>query len=151
MVEPMADAEVFHGFGVVSIPVAAVAVDAPRDDYDLAMDTKHELIDALGDIQEAAEANISRNREITRRARWLRERLSAEDPLHATVESEPRPLIVEMVTDNIASMQEMGLRLRRAQVRALRDEGLTMTEIAELYGVTRQRISALMRERSTGD
>ena len=38
-------------------------------------------------------------------------------------------------------------RLRRAQAAALHDEGLTMDRIAELFGVTRQRISQILRSR----
>jgi predicted transcriptional regulator len=36
-------------------------------------------------------------------------------------------------------------RLRRAQAAALREEGLTVQDVATLFGVTRQRISNLLR------
>ena len=38
-----------------------------------------------------------------------------------------------------------------AQALALRDEGLTISDIAELFGVTRQRVSALLRQKSATD
>ncbi len=37
-------------------------------------------------------------------------------------------------------------RLRWAEARALHAEGVTMDKIAALFGVTRQRISGLLRE-----
>jgi CRP-like cAMP-binding protein len=37
-------------------------------------------------------------------------------------------------------------RLRRTQARALREEGMTTDRIAELFGVSRQRVSALLKE-----
>jgi DNA-binding transcriptional regulator LsrR (DeoR family) len=36
--------------------------------------------------------------------------------------------------------------VRRAEARALYAEGLTMDQIAERFGVTRQRVSALLRK-----
>lgn len=39
-------------------------------------------------------------------------------------------------------------RLRRTQARALRDDGLTTDRIAELFGVSRQRVSALLKDPS---
>jgi transposase len=39
-----------------------------------------------------------------------------------------------------------GNRVRRTEARALHGEGMTMDEIAKLFGVTRQRISALLRD-----
>jgi predicted transcriptional regulator len=36
--------------------------------------------------------------------------------------------------------------VRRTEARTLHREGLTMDQIAQLFGVTRQRVSALLRE-----
>lgn len=108
--------------------------------------TTSELVDALEDIEAASHETIARNQAIQRRVRWLLDRLSRDPRLRAALASEPRPLIVEMVTANIKTWHDKGLRLRRAQARALRREGLTMQDIAGLFGVTRQRISALLHE-----
>ncbi len=40
---------------------------------------------------------------------------------------------------------EVGSTLRKAEAAALRANGYTMDRIAELFGATRQRISALLR------
>ena len=57
------------------------------------------------------------------------------------------PLVVELTRDNLAALIEAGSRLRKAEARALHAEGMTMEQIAELFGVTRQRVSALLRNR----
>jgi DNA-directed RNA polymerase sigma subunit (sigma70/sigma32) len=61
------------------------------------------------------------------------------------IETVGRPLLVEMARDNLAALVEAGGRLRRAEARALHAEGLTMEQIAELFGVSRQRVSALLK------
>jgi hypothetical protein len=56
---------------------------------------------------------------------------------------ELRPLIVELLTRSLSSCPEAGGRLRRAEARALYTEGLTMA-VADLFGVTWQRVAALL-------
>lgn len=63
---------------------------------------------------------------------------------------EERPLIVERITCAMDSLATKGGRWRRKQARALRAEGVSINRIAALYGVTRQRISALVRDREGG-
>lgn len=57
-----------------------------------------------------------------------------------------RPLIVEMLSQNIAVLTTVGTRLRRSQAQVLYAEGLSMERIAALFGVTRQRVSELLRK-----
>lgn len=88
------------------------------------------------------------------RAETLRVRRLAGHAYRDIVPSEQRPAVVEMVSESITRLVEAGSRFRRAQARALRDEGLTMEAIAGLFGVTRQRVSHLLsgaasRERGT--
>lgn len=61
------------------------------------------------------------------------------------VELEPGPLLVEMLTEASKSLDAAGAAVRRAETRALYDEGLTMEEIAARFHVSRQRVSALLR------
>lgn len=61
------------------------------------------------------------------------------------VASEPRPLIVEMVTESLEQLGQASARFRRAEARALYDDGLTLAEIASCFGVSHQRVSALLR------
>jgi len=58
---------------------------------------------------------------------------------------EDSPLIAELLTETIARFEAAGTRFRQAEARALHQEGMTMEAIADLFGLTRQRISALLR------
>jgi hypothetical protein len=63
------------------------------------------------------------------------------------VTSETRPLVVESVSTVMATLARAGSTFRREQAHALQDEQVSINRIAALFGVTRQRISALLRER----
>lgn len=102
---------------------------------------------ALHAIEGATTDNIARSREVQVRARALREQLDAGGSL---VEGEESPRMVELLSTNMIMLETAGSELRVAQAAALRAEGLTIEAIAELFGVTRQRISALLRNDATG-
>jgi hypothetical protein len=59
------------------------------------------------------------------------------------------PLIVKLLTESSAALDTSGAGVRRAEARALYAEGLTMHQIAERFGVTRQRVSTLLRKSTT--
>jgi predicted DNA-binding ArsR family transcriptional regulator len=61
----------------------------------------------------------------------------------ATAEEAPR--LVAMMSRMIELLIDAGSQFRRAYARALYDEGVTMDQIAERFGVSRQRVSALLR------
>ncbi len=63
------------------------------------------------------------------------------------VTSESRPLVVESITTVLSSLARAGHAWRREQAAALQSEDVSINRIAALFGVTRQRISALLRER----
>jgi predicted transcriptional regulator len=58
---------------------------------------------------------------------------------------EERPLVVELLTHTLNDLSDAGSNFRRIEARELYSEGLTMAKIAELFGVSRQRIAALLR------
>lgn len=106
------------------------------------------LLAALTDLQAAAHDNVERSRQLQHRARDLRKRLQAGDRLAELVEAEPTPRMVELLSTNMATLETAGAEFRAAEALALRAEGLTIEAIAELFGVTRQRISALLRQKA---
>ena len=106
------------------------------------------LISALTDIEAAAEGNAERSRQLQRRARYLRERLQAGDDLVDLVENEESPRMVELLSINMATLETAGAEFRATEALALRAEGLTIEAIAVLFGVTRQRISALLKQKA---
>jgi len=109
------------------------------------------LLGALTDIEVAAQGNVERSRRLLRRARYLRERLQAGDHLVELVEGETTPRMVELLSTNMATLETAGAEFRAAEALALRAEGLTIEAIAELFGVTRQRISALLRQKAAAE
>ena len=96
------------------------------------------LVDALTQNLEASELAISRARRVKElRAQGLAYREIADET--------GSPVVVQIVTENLDRLRIHGAQLRQAQAAALHDEGLTMDQIAGLFGVTRQRISALLQ------
>jgi hypothetical protein len=62
------------------------------------------------------------------------------------VTGEHRPLVVERISTVLAALSTAGHTWRREQAAALQAEQVSINRIAALFGVTRQRISALLRE-----
>jgi hypothetical protein len=78
----------------------------------------------------------------------LRERRSGRAWLDI-VTGEARPLVVERISTVLATLSAAGHTWRHEQAAALRAEQVSINRIAALFGVTRQRISALLRESGT--
>ena len=86
------------------------------------------------------------------RARSVRllEKRQAGRPWLEIVTGEARPLVVESISTVLGSLATAGHAWRREQASALHHEDVSINRIAALFGVTRQRISALLRERDDG-
>ena len=106
------------------------------------------LLAALSDIEIAAQDNTERSRHLRRRARKLRQQLQAGKNLIDLVEAEDTPRMVELISTNMATLETAGAEFRAAEALALRAQGLTLEAIAGLFGVTRQRISALLKQKA---
>lgn len=102
---------------------------------------------ALGDLIEVVRRNREDGLVVLERAEALLQARRGGRPWRELVPEEPGPRIVELLAAELERLAAGSSRFRRAQARALHDEGLTMEEIASLFGVTRQRISALLKER----
>lgn len=109
------------------------------------MDADKAFLDALAELDAALNANIERAHMMQRRSRDLREALEAGRSLRDLVPNEHPPLIVNLLTESAHILHTVGTRVRRTEARALHDAGVSMDEIARLFGVSRQRISALLR------
>jgi DNA-directed RNA polymerase sigma subunit (sigma70/sigma32) len=59
--------------------------------------------------------------------------------------NEDRPLVVELIADVLVDLNEKGSRFRREEALALQREKVSITRISQLFGVSRQRISAILR------
>jgi hypothetical protein len=62
------------------------------------------------------------------------------------VSGESRPLIVERISTVLASLAGAGSAWRREQASALQGENVSINRIAAMFGVTRQRVSALLKD-----
>ena len=62
------------------------------------------------------------------------------------VSGESRPLVVERISTVLAALATAGHAWRREQAAALQGEQVSINRIAAMFGVTRQRISALLKE-----
>jgi hypothetical protein len=77
-----------------------------------------------------------------RRRGWSWHRIIADDAL-------PNPL--SLLTTIATNFARASGSFRRALAVGLRKEGMQVTEIAALFGVSRQRVSALIRPRPQGE
>jgi DNA-directed RNA polymerase specialized sigma24 family protein len=81
-----------------------------------------------------------------RRIADIRRQRNAGGSWSSIVSAETPPLIVQLVSESTRALDVHGSRVRRTEVLALHQEGMTMERIAARFGVTRQRISSLLRE-----
>jgi hypothetical protein len=103
---------------------------------------------ALEDLIAELKLCIDGLEQALRRAEQLRQQRRSGQSWSHIVSSEARPLIVERITHALESLTTAGGRWRREQARALHAEGMSINRIAALFGVTRQRISTLVRKRN---
>lgn len=105
------------------------------------------LVKALADIDSALADNIDRSTVIRARVQEFRERIEAGATISELVLAEVEPRTVALLSENLASLEVVGSAFRVRLAKSLRSEGMTIAAVAELFGVTRQRISALLRQR----
>lgn len=104
------------------------------------------FLHALAELDEALDLNLERATEMKARIAEVREALAAGRPLREVVPEEEGPVLVRLLSLSAENLSAYGSRVRRSEARTLYEEGLTMEQIARLFGVTRQRVSALLRD-----
>jgi Homeodomain-like domain len=107
-----------------------------------------EFLEALVALEEVLADNGKRATLIKKRIAQLRRLRARDTPYAELVASEDGPLIVQLLTESSTKLDTCGATVRRAEAKALYAEGLTMEQIAKSFGVTRQRVSALLRKDS---
>ena len=101
---------------------------------------------ALDDLDRALDANLERTRRMKLRITELQQAVAEGRPLIQVVPREEPPVLVQLLTESAEALQAFGSRVRRTEARALHQQGMTMDQIAAVFGVTRQRAPALLRE-----
>src|SRR5919201_1495964 len=104
------------------------------------------FLQALTALEEVIAENDRRATLIKKRMARIRRARARGLPYSDTVSGEDGPLIVQLLTESATALDTCGASVRRAEAQALYDEGMTMEQIAERFGVTRQRVSALLRK-----
>ena len=99
---------------------------------------------ALAGLIRALEATADDAARLADRARGLQAQFTRGRRLADLVPTEPRPLVVAQVSEVLERLAEAGAALRRTEARQLVAEGMTQAQVAELFGVSRQRVAALL-------
>jgi hypothetical protein len=103
------------------------------------------VLAAFDALERVLDANDRRSAGMRERIAHIREQRAQGLGYRAIVPAEEPPLIVELLTDSAQELDRVGAEVRRTEARALHREGMTMDQIARHFGVTRQRVSALLR------
>jgi DNA-directed RNA polymerase specialized sigma24 family protein len=100
---------------------------------------------ALTTLDETLADNQQRLELIRQRIAQLRRLRESGASYADIVTSRDGPLLVQLLSESSVALDTSGANVRRAEAQALYQEGMTMEEIAEHFGVSRQRVSALLR------
>ena len=109
------------------------------------------FLQALEQLDSALDDTLKMVEAMKVRSAALRDAHAKGLPLREIVPSEETPLLVQLLTRATGLLQFYGNRVRRTEASALHSDGMTMDEIASLFGVSRQRVSALLRSRPSDD
>jgi hypothetical protein len=104
---------------------------------------------ALDDLHSQLERTIAELRAAGERIEQLARLRAAGHSWFDIVSNEERPLVVETITRALDDLGAVGGRFRREEALALQQEDISINRISQLFGVSRQRISALVRHRNT--
>jgi sigma-70-like protein len=104
------------------------------------------FLEALTALEAVIADNDRRSALIKKRMARIRKARERGIPYSASVADENGPLIVQLLTESSTALDTCGSNVRRAEAEALYAEGMTMERIARHFGVTRQRVSALLRK-----
>jgi hypothetical protein len=104
-----------------------------------------EVLEALQAVVAGLMENAARIDVALERAAQIRKQRLEGRTYTEIVEGCQGPLIVEIMTANLFALSRLGHRLRSVEARALHEEGLSSVNIARLFGVSRQRIVALLQ------
>lgn len=104
------------------------------------------FLEALEELDGALDRSVELHGRMKERLSQLRTWISEGRNLTEVVPAEDPPLLVQLLTETAGLLHTYGNTVRRTEARALRQQGMTMDQIARLFGVTRQRVSTLLRD-----
>jgi hypothetical protein len=99
----------------------------------------------LDDVAEAADETALDQQRLARRARSMSRQRQFGSSWLQILERERQPGLIVLMERSVRRLHEVSGRFRPVLGRALIAEGLSTRQIARMFGVTRQRISAMLR------
>jgi hypothetical protein len=105
-----------------------------------------DLLDALEALLVVLRDSTKRNQLAIRQAEAIRRLHRGGRTYREIFDRDERSLIRQVTRDNVDQLVQASARLRWAEAKALHAEGMSMDKIAVLFGLTRQRISSLLKE-----
>src|SRR5687767_14456200 len=100
---------------------------------------------ALDDVAEAADETALDQQRLARRARSMSRQRRFGSSWLQILERERQPGLIALMERSARRLQEVSGQFRPVLGRALVAEGLSTRQIARMFGVTRQRVSAMLR------
>ena len=100
--------------------------------------------DALRALLKVLDANEARAHDVRDRAHQMESLREQGYTWSQIVSTEERPLIIDLLGQSMALLNEVGGRFRREEARCLLAEGVKEDEIASLLGVTVDHVSAML-------
>src|SRR5206468_12047113 len=105
-------------------------------------------LEALRALIKMLDANEERNRYVRGRAKDIEALLAQGYTWQQVLSTEERPLIIDVLGQSMALLNEVGGRLRREEARRLVAEGMREQDIADLLGVTVDHVQAMLEGRT---
>jgi hypothetical protein len=113
---------------------------------------QHDLVlDALANLSEVATSSANELLALTEDLADIRRHRISGWSWRRIVSADDSPKPLSVLTDIAANFARASGGYRRALAHGLRGEGMQVTEIAALFEVSRQRVSALIRPRGAPD
>lgn len=108
--------------------------------------------EALTCLSELANSSGELHRRVSQLSQWMSAATQQAPELSYArmMPLEKRLVMMEQISEAIRALAKDGNRFRRMEARALYAEGLTMAQLAAVFGVSRQRVSTLLRDTRDG-
>lgn len=108
------------------------------------------LDESLVCLAELAAASQELQHRVSQLSQSASSELSGGGMLTYLMPLEKRLVLVEQISAAVRDLTREGNKFRRMQAHTLYAEGLTMAELAAVFGVSRQRVGALLRDGLNG-
>lgn len=103
------------------------------------------LVETIDDVVRSVQENVKDEEALVDELNQIRDEHVAGVPLTATLGRLERPRVLALVDGIVERLISNSGRLRRAFVRSLVRDGESVTAVARRFGVSHQRISAILK------